>query len=65
MKFLASFKGKKTYIVATLLVLGSLGHVLNGDMSVLQFLNSPDVVVFLNGLGLASLRASVSNILPQ
>ncbi len=56
MKFLS---GKKTYIIATLLVLVALVHLATGDITFATFLSDPYVLVLLNGLGLASLRAAV------
>jgi hypothetical protein len=52
-------KGYKTYIVATLLVLVSLVHLATGDISIIEFIKSPDVLVLLNGLGLGALRAAL------
>lgn len=52
-------QGYKTYIISGLLVLVSLVHLVNGEMTLVQFLNSPDLLVLLNGLGLAALRNSV------
>lgn len=51
-------KGYKTYIISFLLVLVSLVNLLTGDVSIQDVLNSPDLLVLLNGLGLAALRAS-------
>jgi len=34
-------------------------QMLSGDMSVTQFLMSPDVMVLLNGIGLGTIRASI------
>lgn len=53
-------KGRKTYIIAGLLVLASLVEVITGDMTVLQLLEDQNLLVLLNGLGLAALRAGVS-----
>lgn len=53
-------KGKKTYIIAALLVLVALVNVITGDTSIAEFLESPDLLVLLNGLGLATLRAAVN-----
>lgn len=53
-------KGKKTYIVAVLLVVVSLLDVVTGDMTVSQLLEDQNLLVLLNGLGLAALRAGVS-----
>ena len=52
-------KGYKTYIVSALLVAVSLVHLLSGDMSLITFLNSPDLIVLLQGLGLGALRAAM------
>ncbi len=57
MKFLS---GKKTYIIAGLLVLISLVHYFTGDIQLADVLSSPDLLVFLNGLGLASLRDAIA-----
>lgn len=53
-------KGKKTYIVSFLLVVIALLDVITGDTSLVDFVSDPNLVVLLNGLGLASLRAGVS-----
>jgi len=52
-------KGKKTYIVAALLVLVSLVEFLSGDIPLGEFLSGADLLVLLNGLGLATLRAGI------
>lgn len=54
--------GYKTYIIATLMVCVGLVHLLSGDVSLVAFLNDPYLLVVLNGVGLASLRAGVSKI---
>lgn len=51
-------KGKKTYIVSTLLVLVSVVNFLAGDVSISEVLNDPNLLVLLNGFGLAALRAA-------
>lgn len=53
-------KGKKTHIVAALMVLGSLGSLLAGELTLVEFFQSPNLQFFLNGLGLSALRAGVS-----
>jgi len=55
-------KGRKTYIISTLLVLASLTGVISGDVTVANFLNSNDLWILLNGLGLGSLRAGLTKI---
>jgi hypothetical protein len=52
--------GYKTYIIAALLVGVALVKLLSGDMDIEAFLNSPDLVYLLSGLGLAALRAGVA-----
>jgi len=49
-------KGYKSYIVAALLVVVALLDVLTGDMTLSVFLNSPELLILLNGVGLAALR---------
>lgn len=56
----AFLSGKKTYIVALLLVLVACLDVVTGDMTVLELLEDDNLLVLLNGLGLAALRAGVS-----
>lgn len=56
-------EGKKTYIVAGLLVLVALVQTLTGDMSWSMFFDSESFTTLLEGLGLASLRAGVSKAL--
>jgi len=57
---IAFLSGKKTYIVAGLLVLISVVKMLAGDVSIEELLNSPDLLILLNGLGLAALRGGIS-----
>ncbi len=53
--------GKKTYIVAGLLVIVAILDVITGDVSVSEFINNDsNVRTLLEGLGLASLRAGIS-----
>lgn len=58
-KLEAFLKGKKTYIVAGLLALVSLLDVFTGELALSDFLGDPNLVILLNGLGLAALRAGV------
>lgn len=53
-------RGKKTYIIGTLMVLISLEHLIAGDTTLSQFLTSMSGDMGLNGLGLMALRAAVS-----
>lgn len=52
-------QGKKSYIVSTLLVIVSLIGLVSGDITLMDFVQSPDLLVLLNGLGLATLRAGI------
>lgn len=55
-------KGYKTYIIAFLMVLVAVVNFITGDLGLVEFLNSPDILVLLNGLGLGALRAGVSKV---
>lgn len=52
-------KGKKTYIVAGLMVLSSLVQMVAGDINLQVFVTSPDFNTLLEGIGLGTLRAGV------
>lgn len=54
--------GKKTYIVSSLLVIVALVRLLDGDITLSEFISNPDFLVLLNGLGLGSLRAGVKKL---
>ena len=54
-------KGKKTYIVAALMVLVAIVNFLAGDMGLVELLQDPYLMVLLNGAGFAALRAGVAN----
>lgn len=51
-------KGKKTFVIAGLLVLVSLVNMLTGDIGISELLSDPSLLILLNGLGLAALRAA-------
>lgn len=51
--------GKKTYIISSLLVIVALVRLLDGDITISEFMNNSEFLVLLNGLGLGSLRAGV------
>ena len=53
-------KGKKTYIIAGLMVSVSLIHLLFGDMSLAEFVTSEHINTLLEGIGLSTLRSGVS-----
>jgi hypothetical protein len=54
MQIINWFKGKKTYIVAILLVVYAIICVFTGQLTL-----TTAIAVVLNGLGLSALRASV------
>jgi hypothetical protein len=60
-KLISGLRGKKTYIISVLLVLVSVVNYVSGDVGLKDLLNDPNLFILLNGLGLASLRAGVSN----
>jgi hypothetical protein len=51
--------GKKTYIIAGLMVLIGLVKWLVGDITLVEFITSDDIMIVLGGFGLGSLRAGV------
>ena len=53
-------KGRKSYIIAGLMLAAGIVQVIVGDMSIMDFLHSPALFEILGGLGLAALRAGVS-----
>lgn len=59
-KLEAYLSGKKTYIVALLLVVISVLDVVTGDMTVSELVADDNLIILLNGLGMASLRAGIS-----
>ena len=54
-------KGKKTYILVILGFLIALVNFLAGDLSFLQFVQSPEFLALLGLFGLGTIRAGVSN----
>jgi len=53
-------RGKKTYIIASLMVSVSLVHLFLGDMSFIEFASGEHLNTLLEGVGLGTLRAGVS-----
>ena len=53
-------RGKKTYIGSGLMIVIGLVRMLVGEMSIAEFVMSPDVMALLNGIGLGTLRAGVA-----
>lgn len=61
MEAIKSFlSGRKTYIVAFLMVLVSVISAVTGDVSWAEVLESEELFILLNGLGLGTLRAGVA-----
>lgn len=56
----AFLKGKKTHIVAALLVAVGVVNFLAGDATLSQLLSDPNLLILLNGLGLSALRAGMN-----
>ncbi len=54
-------KGKKTYLVAGLMVLVSILNLLTGDIGIAEFVTSPFFNTLLEGIGLGTLRAGMVN----
>jgi hypothetical protein len=54
-------KGKKTYIIAGLMVLASLIHLFLGDIGFVEFASSEHLNTLLEGVGLGTLRAGISD----
>ena len=54
-------KGKKTYIIAGLMVSASLIHLILGDIGLVEFATSEHLNTLLEGVGLGTLRAGISN----
>ncbi len=53
-------QGKKTYLIAGLMVLVSLIHLILGEVSLAEFVAGEHVNTLLEGVGLGTLRAGVS-----
>jgi hypothetical protein len=53
-------KGKKTYVIASLMVLTSLVKLAVGDMTFTEFFSGNDVNTLLEGIGIGTLRAGIS-----
>tara|TARA_Y100000310_G_scaffold345845_1_gene471095 strand:- start:16940 stop:17113 length:174 start_codon:yes stop_codon:yes gene_type:complete len=52
-------KGKKTYIIAGLMVAKSVVGMVTGDIGVTGLLMSPDFHMLLEGLGIGALRNGI------
>ena len=62
MTIIDKLKGKKTYIIAGLMVLVGLVQLLGGDLTLSEFIASNDLRIILEGLGIGFLRAGVAKI---
>ena len=58
---MSGLKGKKTYLIAGLMVLISLVHLFSGDLGFVEFASSEYMNTLLEGIGLGTLRAGVSD----
>jgi hypothetical protein len=54
-------KGKKTYIIAGMMSSVSLIHLISGDVGLSEFVASEHINTLLEGVGLGTLRAGVSD----
>lgn len=55
-------RGKKTFIIAILMVFAGLIRVVTGDETISQFFSSQDLATVLTGLGLGALRSGIGNV---
>lgn len=56
----AIFSGKKTYIIAGLMVVVALINLISGDISLIEFVQDPNFLLLLQALGIGFLRAGIS-----
>jgi len=52
--------GKKTYIVAGLMVFIGFINLVTGDLTLQQFIASPDLHLVLEGMGVSTLRLGIA-----
>ncbi len=57
---IAWLKGKKTYIVAGLMVVVALIQTITGEMGIAQFFMSEHVTTLIEAAGLGTLRAGIA-----
>jgi hypothetical protein len=55
-------QGYKTYIIAALMVAIGAVKLFTGDIDLVTFLNSQELLLLLNGLGLATLRSGIAKL---
>lgn len=53
-------KGKKTYIIASLMVMVGIVQLATGDIRLSEFIMSTHISTILQGVGLSTLRAGVA-----
>lgn len=58
-KFQNWLSGKKTFIVAILMVLIGVVNFLTGDVTLSEFLKTEEIKIVMEGIGLATLRLGV------
>ncbi len=51
--------GKKTYIISALMVVVSLMHLVTGDLTLIEFLSSEQMINLFEAVGLTTLRVGV------
>lgn len=56
-------KGKKTFIIAGLMVAVSLVELLTGEITLVQFIDGENLTLLLEGTGLATIRAGIDKLL--
>lgn len=56
-------RGKKTYIIAGLMMVVSIINMVTGDISIGEVLSDPNLRMLLEGFGLSFLRAGVAKVL--
>lgn len=61
-QIVAFLSGKKTYIIATLLVLVGIVNLASKTETLTQFLADPNLLIILNGLGLGSVRVAIAKL---
>ena len=59
MNIITWLSGKKTYIVASLMVLIGIVNFVTGDIGFIEFITSENILILLNGLGMGGLRHSI------
>ena len=58
---MAFLRGKKTYIIAGLMVMVSVVQLVAGDIALIEIFASPHFNTLMGGLGLGALRSGVAD----